>query len=116
MIDENLAAGANSAIDLKVPMPTMSDVNATVGELLQHVDDVRDATEHSPWLASAIAAIDDARQFIENHLAAFEAKAKAAVAYVESTVTTKVSDIETKAQADAGVVSAGAAAIASNGI
>ena len=28
--------------------PTMSDINATVGELLQHVDDVRDPTEHGP--------------------------------------------------------------------
>jgi len=112
MTDENLAAGAmmSAGIDLKVPMPTMSDINATVGELLQHVDDGRDATEHSTWLQNAISAIDSARQYIENHLSAFETKVKDEVAEIETKVEGAIETVKNEGTEVAASIAAAAAA------
>lgn len=109
MTDQNdtISAGAQSVgIDLRVPSPKMSDINATVGELLRHVDDVTEATGHSTWLQNAISAIESARQYLESHLHAFEAKVKAEFASIEGKADDEVVAVEAEVKSEVTAVEA----------
>lgn len=113
MTETETAAGALSAgIDLTVPAPVMSDIKATAGELLQHIEDVHLSTEASTWLDNARAALASAVQYIESHFAAFEEKLKSEFSTAEAEVKTEVAAAEAKVGDTASSIAAAAAGAA----
>ncbi|MDA9411880.1 hypothetical protein [Bradyrhizobium sp. CCBAU 45384] len=100
MTDENLAAGAMSGgIDLSATDGALhvSHITAMAYEIEARIDlHIIETASH--WLVDAKSALRSALQYVEQHFAEGEAKAKAEIEGVEDASKTDVAKVEWRAR------------------